>query len=139
MKKSVGENKGSSVLRSISVGVLSCSAVSILGAAGAASLVINERMQESSMRYFSLAILLLATFLGGLIAAKLAGQKRALVSGIVALIYSLLLVGITILFFEGAFVNVLMSMLAVALGFAASCLLCVSTGGKKLRRKRASW
>lgn len=134
--KRVAEKNNQPVRAGVGMGVLVAILVSVLLAMILAALVINERISENTMHYFTLAILLAATLIGGLIAAKRTGGKCALVSGLTALAYCLVLVGAGVLFFDGGFHNLWTSVAVIAVGFVGSCALCISGRGRGRNRKR---
>lgn len=139
MKKTARERKNKSTSQSIAIGTGISLLVSIIGAAIATSMVLNETASEGAMNIISLVIQWFASALGSLAAGKIAGEKYALIVGITSGIYLLFLAAINIMFFDGIFVNIWLSLLCVAIGAAAACALCISKQGSKQRRKRAVW
>lgn len=134
--KRAAERNDQSVIAGVIIGVLVAMLVSILLAMILAVLVVNERVSEDTMHYYAFVILLVATLVGGLFAAKQTRGKCALASGLTALVYCLLLVGAGILFFDGGLQNLWTSVTAIAVGYVGACALRISGQGRTRGRKR---
>lgn len=136
--KRIAEKGNRPVAAGIGVGVFTAILTSILLAMIIAVLIVNERVNEKIMYYFTFATQLIATLAGGFAAAKRTGGKYALVSGLTALVYCLILIGAGILFFDGGFRNLGTSVAAIVIGCAGSCTLCISGQGRRRIRKRVT-
>ena len=136
--KRIAEKDSRPVAAGVGVGVFTAVLASVLLAMIIAALIVNERVIEKTMYYFTFATHLIAALAGGVAAAKRTGGKYALVSGLTALVYCLILIGAGILFFDDGFRNLGTSVAAIAIGCAGSCTLCISGRGRRRRRKRVA-
>lgn len=134
--KRAAERNNQPITLCIAIGVFVAILVSVLLAMLMTVLIINERVSETSIQYFDFAILLVASFCGGMVATQQTGEKRVLVSGLTAVTYCLFLVASGILFFDGGFQNLWTSAVAIAVGGIGSCVLCVRGKMKIARRKK---
>ena len=120
----------------VGIGLLLSVLVSVMLSMLLAVLVINEQVGENRIAYLSPLITLLASFVGCVAAGKQVEQKLAIVIGVTGAIYLFLLMGVGILFFDGGFHNLWMSLLAIAVGCALSCAICIRGKGSGRKRKR---
>ena len=137
MKKTLQTQKEMSMSRAAVIGIAICIVISLLAGAGLTSMVLGETISEANMHYYTFGVLFIACFLGVLIAAKLAGGKYAVVAGIVAGVYLLLLLAVAILLFDGMFSGVIGKGVSILLGAGAACAICIRKGNGKKGRKRA--
>lgn len=137
-----GKTKRHTMLSGAAAGVLLSVLMSVLCAGGLASLAINGRIADSGIRFGVIFTQVLATMLGVVLASKLVEEKKALTGLVTCISYCAALIGITLLFFEGNFANLLTGILAVAISGAAAVLLCARGIRKNSvsasRRKRYS-
>ena len=130
------QNKQRSLATGIAIGT-GISLLTALGlAAGAASLVLAEKISEGSMVFAALGILFISGLIGSIVAAKLIGRMPAIVCGIVILVYFLILLGTNILFFDGAMAGIGSGLLAMIPAYGAACLISLQKGRKKVTRKK---
>ncbi len=100
-----------------------------------ATLILSEKITEENMRYFTFASLFVSSLIGCLLSCKKLASKYALAAGLSGLSFLLILVAVGILFFDGGFSNLLINSLAVLIGTAIACAICISTEGRGNRRK----
>lgn len=112
-----------SVPREIAEGVLIAIVVNLLGAGITAWLISSEKLPETATGYGALAIVILASFLGAVVAAKRTQRQRMVICLIAGGAYFILLLAATALFFDGRFSNVGGTALAVIAGCCTAGLL----------------
>ena len=125
-----------SMASGVAIGVLLSVMVSLLLAVGTAGLIINEKLSEGRIHYCALIITLISGTVGGFVAGKVVGSKYAVVTGLTGLVYWLVLIAVGILFFDGGFNMLWTSTAAIAVGVAASCVLCITGTRGRGKRKR---
>jgi len=128
-------NSDRSATATVAIGVIISIGTSILLSGAAALLVINGRMKEEHIQYFAYAIQCIAAIIGAYVTGKLMKQKPAVVCGIVSGMYMLLLLAVNILLIDSGISNLLITLVAVALGWACSCALCIPRRDKRKYRK----
>lgn len=121
----------------VSIGTVVSIVLSVLLAMVISVLIVNEGVSENTIKYSAPIISLIATMTGCIVAARLVGEKLAIVSSITGIAYLLVLIGTGILFFDGGFHNFLTSILSIAIGCVLSCAICIRGKGRKIKRKRA--
>lgn len=129
------ERKRRSVGAGIAAGILLSLVVSIFLAAGLALLVAKEYVGIEKMYYFSLAILFVAVGAGAYAAAKITTKTPALVCGIVAIAYFILLIATNALFMEDGFAGIWSGAISITLGWVCACALCISKPRKSNYKK----
>lgn len=133
--KHITEKAGRSMSGSVGIGALIAVAVSVIMAMALSALIVNERIDEDVMQYFSFAILLVSAFAGCMLAGKRTEGKYAMATGLTALTYCVILMGAGILLFDGGFRNLWTSIIAIMIGCVLSCAICIGGQGKGHRRK----
>lgn len=136
--KSVIKKDEKSMTSGVAIGVLLSVMSSLLLAVGTAGLITNEKLSEGGIHYFALLITLISGMVGGLVAGKIVGSKYAVVTGLTGLVYLLVLIAVGILFFDGGFNMLWTSTAAIAVGAAASCVLCITGTRGRGKRKRVT-
>ena len=120
------------------VGLICGSAVSVLGTAAgamiAAKLMDTGRMQQTGIGYAVLVTLLLSSFLGAMVAAKKIKRQLVAVCTLSGVIYLLILLSITALFFGGQYEAVGVTALLVTGGSILAAMVVARP--KKGRRRR---
>ncbi len=134
--KRAAERNNQPITLGVATGAFVAILVSVLLAMILAALIINERISETSIQYFAFAILLVASFCGGMVASQQTGGKCALVSGLTAIVYCLFLVASGILCFDGGFQNLWTSAAAITVGSIGSCMIRIRGKAKIPRRKK---
>lgn len=122
----------------IGIGLLTGMIVTILTAIATAVLIAGERLGEDQAMYGAAAALLLGVFFGGLVAASVAGEKRMIVCLCYGAAFSVVLLSITALFFEGFYENIWATGLLILGTSAAAALVglrknSASFGSRKKR------
>lgn len=121
----------------LAFGGLSSLAVTLIFAAILAKLIEAETLPETSIGYGVMVLLLLASFVGALVASGRIKRQRLLVCLASGLIYFLLLLSMTALFFGGQYSAVWQTALLVLCGsmLAAMMHLREKRGGKRPKIK----
>lgn len=109
--------------------------LTILSAVVLAKLVASEVMAEANIGYGVMAMLLVASFIGSLCAHARIKRQRLLVCGLSGVIYFLILLSITALFFGGQYEAVGVTGLLVLGGSLTAGLLGTMPGRGGKRRK----
>jgi len=134
MKKIKSANN--SIIKGIITGTAISLLIAIIGAAIAAAAIQAQTIPESSMQFIACILLLISSAIGCFVGGRVVGAKRALVSGITAGTYLLVLISITILFFDGMFRNFWTGLGCIAGGLVLSCVIYLKSNDGKYRRKR---
>lgn len=124
--------RASSIPAGLLFGAMASLGITLLAAALIAKLVSAEYIEESSIGYGIMAALLGASFAGALLASGKIKRQRLLVCTLSGLLYFLILLGITALFFGGQYEAVGVTGILVMGG----SLLAVLTGGGASRGGR---
>lgn len=129
-KKPTG--RASSMGVGLAMGGLCGLAITLLGSGIIAKLIDANVFSESSIGYGIMVILLLASFLGSLLAFGKIGRQRLLVCMATGLIQFLLLLSMTALFFGGQYSGVGVTALLIFCGSALAAFLGLreNRGGK---------
>ncbi len=109
--------------------------VTILGAAATAWAVLSEKISEPNIGYYVMAILIIGSFLGAMVATGKIKHRRAMVCGCVGTTYYALLLAITALFFGGQYEGFGITALMVFIGCGCALLLGLKPKREKGRRK----
>ena len=103
--------------------------ITILGTAIIAKMLDTEKLREGLTGYAVMAVLLVSSFAGTLISCRKVKRQYLVVCGVSAMLYFLVLLGITALFFGGQYEAVGVSGLLVLCG----SILALMTGGQGRR------
>ncbi|MBQ8768635.1 MAG: TIGR04086 family membrane protein [Oscillospiraceae bacterium] len=112
-----------SIPAGVIIGVIAAVAVMLIGALVMSYLIVKETVGMSSAGIGAMVIVAISSALGVWLASALTKQKKLLVCGLTALIYYLVLLSITAVFFDGVYDAVGLTALMVILG-AGGILLC---------------
>ena len=115
----------------IAVGTLTSTAITILGCFLLAKTVQNGFLKQESIGYGILFLLLLASFLGACTARGKIKRRNLMVCMLSGLIYFLLLLSITALFFGGQYNGTGVTALLILCGSATAAM---TSGGKRKSR-----
>lgn len=122
----VGKRKmsgqGVTIPAGIAIGVITSVAVMLMGALLISFLVMNETVPINGIGLGAMCVLVLAAAAGAWLATVLTRQKKLLVSGLTALIFYLVLLSITAVFFGGMFAGMCIVALMILLGAGATVL-----------------
>lgn len=129
--------RASSMPAGLAMGGLCSLGVTLLGSAVLAKLVSGEAMAESSIGYGVMVMLVLAAFLGAMVAFGRIKRRRMLVCLVSGAIYFAVLLSMTALFFGGQFSAVGVTALLILCGSALAALLGLrdNRGGKRRKIK----
>ena len=91
----------------------------------------------SKMDYYVICTLLVSAVIGSIVGAAKTNQKKMHISLLTGVLYLLLLLSITAIFFEGQYYGIGVSTLAIISGCVAALLVGVKGEGRsKMRRKK---
>ncbi len=129
-------SNGGKLLRTLAVGVC----VSVIGLLAAtfilSMLVHHERVSVNGINYGTLFILMISALLGSCAAIKSYGEKRVCIGALAGLIYGVVLLGITALFFGGRYRGVTVTLfLVLGMGAVSGLLAINGNGGNKRKHK----
>lgn len=128
-RKISGDN---TVAISLLKGMLAGITATLAGTAILSWLIIREMLQETSIGYCAMGVILIASGLASFMAARSAGKGIAYLAGLSGLIYFAVLIGANALFFKGEFQAMGVTALLVLAGSGTSMLLA---GRNKKTRK----
>lgn len=121
----------------LGIGLAVCIALTLIGAAISASLILNERIGEGAIGYCAIVTLLLSSAAGSWLSAVLVKRRWMIVCMAVGGVYFLTLLGITALFFGGQYQGIGVTALMILGGSGSVGLLGLRTGsGEKKRRRK---
>lgn len=126
------QSKATSVPITIGVGLVLSLIITVLAAVLIAMMVISERMEPGHIYFGSAATLLLASFIGALYVVLMMGEKKLLFSMVTGGAYFLVLVCVSMLFFDGMIANVWQALILVIGG-------SFSAGIIKMNSKKTSY
>lgn len=127
--------RASSIPAGLAIGACSSMGITVLLSVLAAGLVSGERIQEGSIGYLAMFILLVASAAGALVAGNKIKKMRLQVAALSAVIYFCLLLGVTALFFGGQYEGMGVTLVMVLLGSGAGGMATVFAGGSGKRYK----
>lgn len=139
-KKMTG--RAASIPGGLAIGALVSMIVTVLIAAIGAHLIISEMLPQDKIGYCSIAALLCGAILGALTASGKVKHRKLLVCLLSGMVYFLMLLATTALFFGGQYEGIGVTFVTVSLGSIAAALIA-SRGGsgssgtkrKKIRRQ----
>ena len=126
------QSKATSVPITIGVGLVLSLIITVLAAVLIAMMVISERMEPGHIYFGSAATMLLASFIGALYVVLIMGEKKLLFSMVTGGAYFLVLVCVSMLFFDGMIANVWQALILVIGG-------SFSAGIIKMNSKKTSY
>ena len=101
-----------------------------------AYLISTEKLPQSGIGYCAMAIILLSSLLGASVSAHRIKRRLLYVCILSGLIYYMILLSMTALFFGGQYQAMGVTALLVTGGVGTAALLCLRGGGGPHRRKR---
>lgn len=131
----IGKQNQASVPGSIALGTAISMGVSLLGAGLAGYLLNRQTMGEGSIPAAALVITALASALGSWLAAARAKRMRVQVCLLTGLVYFLILLSMTALFFDGRYQGLAVGAGVILAGSAMPCLAMLK--GKKNQKWKA--
>lgn len=121
----------------LTLGTLTSLVVSVLGAAISAWLISSEKIGQGGIGYAAIIILVLAAISGAMVSTMLTKRLRLQVCMLSGVIYYLVLLGITALFFGGQYQGMVASAVVILVGCAIVAFLPAKSGQYKMKRKKA--
>lgn len=130
-----------SVPAGIGAGVATAIAITLILAAIISWLISVEKLGEQFIGYGSLITLLVSSSAGSAVAIHAVKQKLAITSVLTGLIYYIILLSVTALFFEGQYQAMGVTLLVIAAGSIGVYLASLRGGKSKkhVNRKIRSW
>ena len=119
----------------LAVGALFSIGATLLLTAVLAKLVEGETVQQENIGYGVMVILTVSAFTGALVSFGRIKRQRLLVCGLSGLLYFVILMSMTALFFGGQYSSVGVTALLILLGSAVAALLGLKQGGGGRRKK----
>lgn len=126
--------RASTLPAGIGFGAVLALGCTILGSAVLAKLIDLEKLQEESIGYGAMVILLAGSFLGALYAYRKIKRQRAMVCLLTGGAYYLTLLAMTALFFGGQYTGMGVTALTVLAGSAVAILMGLGRGSGGKRR-----
>lgn len=124
----------STIIKDILLGQLAGMLTSTLLLLFASVLIHNGTIAEYRINLIISSIQFVSVLISCLLAGKKAGQKYAIICGATALIHCVLLLCVTIMFFDSSFQGVGTGVGMCAAGCVAACTICMTGRGKKRKR-----
>lgn len=119
---------------SIAIGTFTGIVLCVVISGVVAFLMCSGNLKEERGTIAALALLFTTSCVGCLTASKMAGEQIAVVSGVTAAAYTVILLGITLFLFDSNFSGLVGKLLAVLIGCVVACVLCAGKRRKKVTR-----
>ena len=129
------QKKNGNIAKGIGIGLVVSLLCTVLGSAIAAWVLATEKIGEGSVGYVAVILLLLSSMFGALASSTCIQQKRLPVCLLSGGVYLLLLFGINVLFFQGAYRGVGESALVILAGVLSVAVLGLK-GDKRPKKQR---
>ena len=137
LKTRAGSSSGRSIVFISAVGIIIALTLSFFLSAGLTSLVMSNKLSESSTSPFTFAIRTVAVLAGALIGTVFAKDKYFVNIGIIALGYLIILLGLGITLYDGSFQNFGTGILSVIVGGSIGYLIRLKSQNKTRRTKKS--
>lgn len=135
MSKKDYQKNGKSAVAAVSIGAVISIVLMLIGTMIIALLVMNETMTEKAIGYGVLAVTLIATFTGAYVALTIYKKKYLITSMSVSIVFALILLSLTALFFDGQFNGVPATLLVIICG-GVSAMLVAGKGRHRTKQHR---
>lgn len=119
---------------SIAFGVSAEMVICVVLCGVVAALVCGGSVKGENGKLLAAIVLLLSSGTGCIVASKLAGEQIAIVSAATGGVYALILLGVTLFFFDGHFSGLLIKILSILVGCIAACVMCAKRRKKHVSR-----
>lgn len=119
----------------VAVGAAICIATMLAGIATAAALIISGRIPASAQGYCTMVIGVVSSFLGSATALRNAEGKKLILSGLIAGVYFLVLLGLSAVLFEGQYQGVGATGLLILCGAIVGSFLGTKDKKRPILRK----
>lgn len=133
--KKTSRTESSSITASVAIGLLASVILTVLLAMIVAVLVLNGTLEETTVGYMCMAILLVATVVGTVLAGKKATGKYGIICISVAVGFVLVMIGSNIIFFDGVFMGFMSKIAMVLLGCGLASVVLLKPLGKGKRKR----
>ena len=128
VKKTIKER---TMIRSVIFGVFAAMVICVLGVGVVSFLVYSGKIKEISLDLIAAVVVLLVTFVGGMVSARVRRKEAAVISGITATTVAAVFAVVNIIFFDAVFFGVWLKALGVILGWMAASLVSVRKKSKR--------
>ena len=135
MKFKSRTTSGGSIVFGTSIGVVAAVFISLILTSGMTSLALGGRIEGKLFDALIFAIRLIAMFTGVILGTGLIKEKCVVTTGVISVLYLLLLAGVGIAFYDGSFCGFGFSLVSVVLGGAFGCLFRLKLHNKPQRKK----
>ena len=129
------KNMGIVLMRPVALGVISSIVVSLIGVMVLSKLQLEDKVGERGIRAGLLVLIAVSSLLGSQIAARY-GDKKTILTAMVAGFAVMVFVLAGGMLLDGPFQNVGPTMIAFGAGVGISCVLCMKQQGKGSRRNK---
>lgn len=120
----------------VGVGIIVSLVISMLLLTGVTSLIVDGKLNENVVAFFTFATRVIALLVGVLIGTGLIKQKHIIFAGVIALGYLIILITLGIVLYDGSFRNFGSGIVSVLLGSGAGCLIRLKLQNRPQRAKR---
>ena len=120
--------KHPSLAGGLAIGSTISLAITLIGCGILAKLIETETLSETAVGYGALMVILLASWLGSGASCRKIGRKRLMISACTGGIYSMILLSIHALFFEGPYVGIGATILLILCGNLLTVLAGMKNG-----------
>lgn len=124
-------SKQQTMIRSVIFGVSTAVIICVLGLGLVSLMVYSGKIKETNYGFITAIIVFLAVFVGGVVSAKLRKGGVAVIGGITAVSFAMILFITNVLFFDAVFSGIWLNALMVILGW-----ITASLAGARKKSKR---
>ena len=135
-KSRIAVSFNNSFVFGVLLGAVAALIISIILTTGMTSLVLGGGLNDRLLQIFIFVIRLISVFIGVLLGTGLIGEKWIVTTGLISVLYLLLLAGVGIVFYDGSFRGFGVSLISVVLGGDAGCLVRLKLQNKPQRKKK---
>lgn len=126
-------------IRGVPLGLAVALLLTVGSAATIAVLILNGSISESAAIYYSLGGQFVSCLIGFVITGKVAKEKIAIRIGICAILYFVLMIGISLLILDERIKIQWGPIVVILISYVLACAICIRNGKFKRIKKRASW
>ncbi len=123
MNKKDYQKNGKSAVAAVSIGGVISVVLMLIGTMIITLLVMNETITEEAIGYGVLAVTLIATYTGAYASLTIYKKKYLITSMSVSIVFALILLSLTALFFDGQFTGVPATLLVIICGGVSAMLV----------------
>ena len=136
MTRTRNTQRTTSLPAGIAAGVFTAMITTLCASALTAKMLQYQWLDEEKIGYGAMLILFITAWIGAVVSYSRIKQHKIIISLIFALSYFALLLGITVLFFEGRMSGVGETVLLIMGGSFLTVFLKTTAGKKKIRKKQ---